>query len=81
MEKQSMNAKASYGINIIGKSMICVGSFMKDSCQGDSGDRLVAEGKLVGTVSFVKGCGRQNYTGRGLCQRSFFTWLDFRKYS
>ncbi|XP_041674895.1 trypsin delta-like [Drosophila eugracilis] len=47
----------------ISKDMICASAPGKDSCGGDSGGPLVSDGKLVGIVSFGRGCAHSEYPG------------------
>ncbi|PSN49650.1 hypothetical protein C0J52_14795 [Blattella germanica] len=61
--QQCSSAYSQYGG--ITARMICaaVENGGKDSCQGDSGKPLVADGRLTGVVSWGVGCGSPGYPG------------------
>lgn len=53
----------SYG-DLIDDSMFCAGGDgLGDSCSGDSGGPIIHDHKLVGVVSWGKGCNRRGYPG------------------
>ncbi|XP_017771957.1 PREDICTED: trypsin-7-like [Nicrophorus vespilloides] len=56
--------KALYPPNSITNSMICAGSRKpEDACSGDSGGPMVANGLLIGLVSWAFSCADVNYPG------------------
>ncbi|KAL4899966.1 hypothetical protein BDW74DRAFT_183282 [Aspergillus multicolor] len=57
--------KAAHGEKYITAGMFCAGvpGGGKDACYGDSGGPVVADGVLVGIVSWGKGCARAGYPG------------------
>lgn len=59
------NAADSYNGEIVGDVMLCAASTGIDTCQGDSGGPLVdvTTGKLVGVVSWGRGCADPIYPG------------------
>lgn len=54
--------KYKYGSEIKA-TMVCAADTGKDACQGDSGGPLVVKNKLVGVVSWGRGCASANYPG------------------
>ncbi|XP_058816169.1 transmembrane protease serine 9-like [Topomyia yanbarensis] len=55
--------RAQHAPKQITDSMFCAGGNGNDACQGDSGGPLVCEEKLVGVVSWGKGCGLKDWYG------------------
>ncbi|XP_030554493.1 trypsin delta-like [Drosophila novamexicana] len=51
-----------YGYSIT-RQMICAALNANDACQGDSGGPLVSKKKLVGIVSWGRGCAAQGFPG------------------
>ncbi|ARQ71941.1 S1 family peptidase [Streptomyces marincola] len=58
-------AYSTYRIQVDGTTMMCAGypEGGVDACQNDSGGPLVAEGVLIGVVSWGNGCARPGYYG------------------
>ncbi len=57
--------KSQYGSSSITNNMMCASDQGQDSCQGDSGGPLFDSdsNKLVGVVSWGRGCADPNYAG------------------
>ncbi|WP_433462553.1 serine protease [Spirillospora sp. CA-128828] len=53
----------AYGDSFDPSDMLCAGSEKADSCQFDSGGPLIARGRVVGLVSWGRGCGEPGYPG------------------
>ncbi|XP_075168807.1 trypsin alpha-4-like [Haematobia irritans] len=69
-------ASSEYGYgNQIKPTMLCAYAVGKDSCQGDSGGPLVSGGKLVGVVSWGKGCAAEGYPGVYSDVAALRTWV------
>lgn len=69
----------AYGANRITEAMFCagvLGTGGADACQGDSGGPVVdAAGKLVGAVSWGRGCARPDYPGVYTRVGNFIDWV------
>ncbi|XP_013113226.1 trypsin beta [Stomoxys calcitrans] len=66
------------GVNYISNVMLCaaVDNGGKDACQGDSGGPLIANGKLVGIVSWGVGCARPDYSGVYSNVANLLEWIE-----
>ncbi|XP_047112422.1 trypsin 3A1-like [Schistocerca piceifrons] len=69
--------RSCYFSEALTSNMVCaaVPSGGKDACQGDSGGPLVHGKKLVGVVSFGKGCARPYYPGVYADVVSLRSWI------
>uniref|UniRef100_A0A1L8EHP2 Putative trypsin-like protein n=1 Tax=Haematobia irritans TaxID=7368 RepID=A0A1L8EHP2_HAEIR len=74
-EKQCASSEYKYGDDIK-ETMVCAYALKKDACQGDSGGPLVAENRLVGIVSWGKGCALKNYPGVYCDVASVRNWIE-----
>jgi len=72
------NNECNEAYGYITDAMLCAARLGKDSCQGDSGGPLVddATGKLVGVVSFGRGCADPNYPGVYAKVRRAHAWME-----
>lgn len=68
------SSEYKYGADIL-DTMICAYALNKDACQGDSGGPLVAENKLVGLVSWGRGCAKAGYPGVYTDVASLYSWI------
>ncbi|XP_017075151.2 trypsin alpha-3-like [Drosophila eugracilis] len=68
------SCRKSYG-KILTKEMLCAAAPGKDSCSRDSGGPLVSDGKLVGIVSFGKGCANPKYPGVYVDVAKMKSWI------
>lgn len=68
---------AGYGDNRVTERMICAGAEKGgiDACQNDSGGPLVAEGQLLGIVSWGRGCAREGFPGLYTSIPDLHSWI------
>jgi len=59
----------------ITKDMICASGPGRDACTFDSGGPLVSDGKLVGIVSFGRGCASPDYPGVYVNVAKYKPWI------
>lgn len=68
---------ATQGVEVT-SAMFCAGSFTGefDSCNGDTGGPLVADGMLIGLASWGKGCAEYGYPGVYTRISVLRAWID-----
>lgn len=66
----------------VSDSMFCAGSFTSefDSCNGDAGGPLVANGQLIGLVSWGMGCAEWGYPGVYTSISALRPWIETQLY-
>lgn len=64
-----------FGKEYITETEICAASHGRDACQGDSGGPLVYRKRLVGVVSWGKGCANRKYPGVYANVPALYTWI------
>jgi Secreted trypsin-like serine protease len=69
--------KLLYSYDVLLDSMFCGGRAGRDSCQGDSGGPVVANGYLVGIVSWGEGCARPLYPGVYTSVEKLRKWIFY----
>lgn len=62
----------------VSDAMFCAGSFTSefDACNGDTGGPLVANGQLIGLVSWGMGCAEWGYPGVYTSIAALRPWID-----
>lgn len=68
--------KDHYKQNPVTERMFCATADGKDSCKGDSGGPLIANNKLIGLVSWGRGCGKAKYPGVYTKISALRSWID-----
>lgn len=72
----SQDCKDHYKDNPVTDRMFCTSAKGKDSCKGDSGGPLVANNKLIGLVSWGRGCGKAKFPGVYTKIAALRSWID-----
>lgn len=65
-----------YGHESLSENMFCADASGRGSCQGDSGGPVVANGVLVGIVSWGVGCARPGYPGVYASVEKLRKWIS-----
>lgn len=71
------NAYAAAGLTVTDNEFCAghLGEGGKDACGGDSGGPVIANGQLVGLVSWGVGCARPQYPGVYVRVANYITWI------